>query len=411
MTIFHKKRIVLGVTGSIAAYKVADLASKLTQAGADVQTIMTADAKQFITPLTFQAVTGNAVYDDLWQAAPNGMPTHIAHIGLAESADCVLIAPATANTIAKIAHGFANDLLSVTVLAARCPVVIAPAMDGGMYENLATQANLQILRERGIIIIEPEWGRFASGFEGRGRLPETSTLMGEIRRILGRDGILAGKHMVVTAGGTQEALDPVRYITNRSSGKQGYAIAQAALDTGAKVTLITTAKPLPKPIGAEIIAVHSAAEMLDEVFKYSHCDALIMAAAVADFRPATVSDQKIKKKDDSGLTIALEKNPDILLTVGKERMKTGFPRVLVGFAAETADLVENAQVKLEKKNADLIVANDVSVQGAGFEGDTNIVTLLSKDAAPQVLEKMSKAEVAEMIVQWIGKKLVASADS
>lgn len=404
ISIFHQKRIVLGVTGSIAAYKAADLASKLTQAGAEVHTVMTEAAKKFITPLTFQAVTGQPVYDDLWRAADGAMPTHIAHVGLAESADVILIAPATANTIAQIAHGFANDLLSVTVLAARCPIVIAPAMDGGMYENAATQANVQILRERGITILEPAWGRFASGLEGRGRLPETPMLMGELRRILGKHGVLKGKHIVVTAGGTQEALDPVRYITNRSSGKQGYAIAQAAVDAGAQVTLITSTKHLPEVIGAAMIPVHSTDEMLKAVQDHAHCDALIMAAAVADFRPASVSHQKIKKKDDGGLTLQLEKNPDILWTIGQQRLITGLPHVLVGFAAETNDLLDHAHAKLTKKNADMIVANDVSSEGAGFEGDTNIVTLLTHENPPQTLEKMSKTQVAETVIAWIGQR-------
>lgn len=408
--ILENKRVVLGVTGSIAAYKAADLASKLTQVGAEVHVIMTADAKHFVAPLTFEAVTGNPVFDDLWQSSSGTMPTHIAHIGLAESADLILIAPATANTIAKIAHGLAHDLLSVTVLAARCPVVVAPAMDGGMYENPATQANLRILRERGITIIEPEWGRFASGLEGRGRLPETLTLIGEVRRILGRNGVLAGRQVVVTAGGTIEDLDPVRYITNRSSGKQGFAVAQAALDAGASLTLITTVKSLPEPVGAEIVYVRSAAEMLNAVLKQADCDVLIMAAAVADFRPAAVASHKIKKQD-AGLTITLEKNPDILFTVGQQRLRTKLPRILIGFAAETDDLIANAKAKLDKKNADMIVANDVSVPGAGFEGDTNVVTLITADAPPQTLEKMSKTEVAAAIIQWAAGKLTASAES
>jgi phosphopantothenoylcysteine decarboxylase/phosphopantothenate--cysteine ligase len=408
--ILENKRVVLGVTGSIAAYKAADLASKLTQVGAEVHVIMTADAKHFVAPLTFEAVTGNPVFDDLWQSSSRTMPTHIAHIGLAESADLILIAPATANTIAKIAHGLAHDLLSVTVLAARCPVVVAPAMDGGMYENPATQANLRILRERGITIIEPEWGRFASGLEGRGRLPETLTLIGEVRRLLGRDGVLAGRQVVVTAGGTIEDLDPVRYITNRSSGKQGFAVAQAALDAGASLTLITTVKSLPEPVGAEIVYVRSAAEMLNAVLKQADCDVLIMAAAVADFRPAAVASHKIKKQD-TGLTVALEKNPDILFTVGQQRLQTNLPRVLIGFAAETDELIANAKAKLDKKNADMIVANDVSAPGAGFEGDTNVVTLITADAPPQTLEKMSKTDVAAAIIQWAAGKLTASAES
>lgn len=400
ITLLENKRIVLGVTGSIAVYKAVDLASKLTQAGAKVDVIMTEAAQQFVTPLAFQSVTGRPVYTDLWQTSGGALPTHIAHVGLGESADLLVIAPITAQTIAKLAQGMADNLLTVTALAARCRVLIAPAMDGGMYQHPATQANLAVLQARGVSIIEPDEGRFASGLVGKGRLPETPMLMGHIRRALALTGPLAGRHVVVTAGGTTEPLDPVRYITNRSSGKQGYALAQAALDAGAKVTLISAASGLPVPVGANLIPVDSARALLDAVLNaVPETDALIMAAAVADFRPAQVAEQKIKKKDDSsGLTIELARNPDILLAVREQRANTGWPLVTVGFAAESENLLANAQIKLERKGLDLLVANDISAQDAGFAVDTNRVTILDAEGGQQALDLMSKTAVAEVVV-------------
>lgn len=397
ITVLEGRRVVLGVTGSIAAYKSADLASKLTQAGALVDVILTESAMRFVTPLTFQSVTGRPVYDDLWTGSKSGLPAHIAHVGLGEGADVMLIAPATANTLAKLAHGLADNLLSVTALAARCPIMVAPAMDGGMYEHPATQANVETLQNRGVIVIQPEVGRFASGLEGRGRLPETPVLLGHLRRILGASGGLSGRHVVVTAGGTREPLDPVRFISNHSSGKQGYAIAQAAVDFGADVSLISTVQHLTPPIGADLIEVDTAHEMRDAVLHHADCDVLVMAAAVADLRPASVSAQKIKKQNAEP-TLALERNDDILMLVGDIRRETGRPLVAVGFAAETQNLVENAQGKLERKNLDLIVANDLTAPGAGFAADTNIVTLISRDHPPESLPIISKAGVAEMIM-------------
>lgn len=397
---------MLGVGGSIAAYKIADLASKLTQAGAQIETILTAAAQQFITPLTFQALTGRPVYTDLWAGATgqSSLPTHIAHVGLGESADLLVIAPATADRLAKLAHGLAGDLLSVVYLAARCPVMIAPAMDGAMYDHPTTRANLETLHGFGMTIIEPEIGRFASGLEGRGRLPETSVLLGHIRRVLGKDGPLKGRHVVVTVGGTREAIDPVRYITNHSSGKQGYAIAQAALDAGARVTLISTPLSLPMPIGAEQVAVDSATQMEEAVFEHLDADALIMAAAVADYRPKTVAEQKIKK-NEADLTLELAKNNDILVKVGEVRRSGGGPKVVIGFAAETQNLHDNARAKLEKKNLDLLVANDVTAPGAGFGTDTNLVTLFGPDSEPETLPLSSKAEIAEKIMMKLSKFL------
>ena len=408
ITLLQNKRLVLAVTGSIAAYKAADLASKLTQAGALVDVVMSEAAEHFITPLTFQSVTGRPVYINLWQNESSGaLPTHIAHVGLAESADLLVVAPATANTLAKLAHGLADDLLSVTALAARCPVVVAPAMDGSMYQHPATQSNVENLRQRGVIVIEPETGRFASGLVGQGRLPETATLIGHIRLALGRTAALAGKHVIVTAGGTHEAIDPVRFITNRSSGKQGYALAQAALDAGATVTLVT-ASDLPQPVGAEIINVSSAEHMQQAVLEHiATADALLMAAAVADFRPQTRATQKIKKKDDSddAPTIILSRTPDILLSVKDRRAVTGRPYVVVGFAAESEQLLTHARAKLERKGLDLLIANDITAPDAGFEVDTNRVIILGADGSQTPLALASKTRIAEAIVSRVAHLL------
>jgi len=405
ITILQDKRIILAVTGSIAVYKSVDLASKLTQAGALVDVIMTESAQRFVTPLTFQSVTGRPVYTDLWQGASgDSLPTHIAHVGLGENADLLAVVPITANSIAKLAAGLADDLLSVTALAARCPLLIAPAMDGGMYEHPATQANLRTLLDRGAILVEPEEGRFASGLTGRGRLPNTDTLMGEVRRTLGRKGSLKGQRIAITAGGTREPLDPVRFISNYSSGKQGYALAQAAVDAGADEVILISAVNLPVPVGVKLVPVESAVEILIAIQGQGALDALIMAAAVADFRPASRAEQKIKKDadDDSAPTIELVRNPDILKTIHKSGNK---PRVVVGFAAESENLLENAQGKLERKGLDMIVANDISASDAGFASDDNRVVILSKDQAPEELPLMSKALVSERIIRRIAEML------
>lgn len=405
ITLLKDKRIVLGVTGSIAVYKAVDLASKLTQAGALVDVVMTDAAREFVMPLTFQAVTGRAVYTDLWRTTEGGaLPTHIAHVGLGEDADLLAIIPATASSIAKLAAGIADDLLSVTALASRAPLLIAPAMDGGMYTHPAVQANLDSLKTRGASIIEPETGRMASGLMGLGRLPETPALMGEIRRLLGRSGLLAGRRVTVTAGGTQEAIDPVRYVTNRSSGKQGYAVAQAALDAGAEVILITTVE-LPAPVGATVVPVRSAAEMLKSTYAHAmYSDVLVMAAAVADFTPAQVADYKIKKQDgQSGLTLELTRTEDILAYIHGN--KQGHPRVTVGFAAESHDLLDNAQAKLVRKVLDFIVANDISATDAGFAVDDNRVVVLTRDGEQAEYPLMSKSAVGEMIIERAAKLL------
>jgi phosphopantothenoylcysteine decarboxylase/phosphopantothenate--cysteine ligase len=407
ITLLENKHILLGVTGSIACYKAVDLASKLTQAGARVDVILTDAAQQFVTPLTFQAVTGRPVYTSMWAAdASGGLPTHIAHVGLGEGAALFVIAPATADTLARLAHGRADDLLTVTALAARCPLLLAPAMDGGMYNHPATQANVALLRERGATIIEPEEGRFASGLVGRGRLPETPTLLGATRRVLAREGALAGRRVVVTAGGTREAIDPVRYITNRSSGKQGYAIAQAALDAGADVTLISSAS-LPPPYGAQLVQVDSAEQMRDAVLTHgAGADALIMAAAVADFRPAVVAEQKIKKAPDAddAPTLELVRNPDILLAVHEQPAEQR-PRIVVGFAAESEHLRDHARDKLRRKGLNLLVANDISAADAGFNVDTNRVILFDDAGGEEALDLMSKTRVAEHLIGRIAALL------
>ena len=402
MSILSGKRIVLGVTGSIAAYKAADLASKLTQAGAQVDVILTNSAEKFIAPLTFQSVTGRRAYtdNDLW-----GNEAHVLHVGLGHAADLLVIAPCTANTIAKLAHGQADTLLTVAALASQAPLVIAPAMDGGMFDHPATQENLDTLRKRGVYIIQPSEGHLASGLTGKGRLPETLELIGHIRLALGRRGLLADKKVLVTAGGTQEPLDPVRVLTNRSSGRQGYALAQAALDAGAQVTLVTTPTALTPPVGATVVNVQTARQMLDAVLKeFPASDVLIMAAAVADFRPRKQSEQKIKK--EGGVPqIELEATEDILKAAAVLRSRMKRKQVVAGFAAESQDLLQNASNKLQSKKLDLIAANDISAADAGFSVETNRITLLFADGRMESLSLMSKSEAAEIIVERIAALL------
>lgn len=401
LPILENKRILLGVTGSIACYKAVDLASKLTQAGAQVDVILTAGAQRFLTPLTFQSVTGRRAYtdDDLW-----GDAAHVLHVGLAHGADLLVVAPITAHSLAKLAGGLSGDLLGVTALAATCPVLVAPAMDGGMFEHPATRANVATLRERGVHFVGPESGRLASGLVARGRMSEPTELFGRIRHTLSRTGPLRGCTVVVTAGGTREAVDPVRFLTNRSSGRQGYALAQAALDAGADVTLITTAD-LPAPTGAERISVESAGEMADAVLSAcTTAHALLMAAAVADFRPARAADHKIKKRDGTP-TLELAPNPDILAAVAQQRERIGKPDVVIGFAAETQDLQENARAKLAAKRLHMIVANDVSATDAGFAVPTNRVTFLSADGSVEPLPLLSKEEVSARVIERVIRAL------
>ncbi len=397
------KHILLGVTGSIACYKAADLASKLAQAGAKVEVILTAAAQNFVAPLTFQSVTGQRAYTDtdLW-----GNEGHIQHIGLGKGADLLVIAPASANTLAKLAHGIADNLLSVTALAAVCPLLVAPAMDGGMFMHPATQANLEILRQRGAVVVGPAQGHLASGLVGIGRMVEPVDIFGHIRSLLARSGALHGCRVVVTAGGTQEPIDPVRVIANRSSGKQGFALAQAALDAGAEVTLISGPVALNTPAGAQRVDVRTAQEMLAAVLAaLPQADVLIMAAAVADFRPAVAANQKIKK--DSGVPeIHLEPTPDILAAVAEAKLRSGWPRVTVGFAAESQALLENAARKLEAKKLDLIVANDISQADAGFSVDTNRVTLLFANGRRESAPLLEKTEVAQLVIASVTDQIL-----
>lgn len=392
------KHILLGVTGSIAAYKAADLASKLRQSGALVDVILTEPAVRFVTPLTFQSVTGRRAFtdSDLW-----GREGHVTHIALGQAGDLLVIAPASANTIAKLVGGIGDNLLSITALAARCPLVLAPAMDGGMYAHPATQANVDLLRQRGAMIIGPAEGHLASGLVGPGRMEEPAQILAHIRRHFALRGPLAGRKVVVTAGGTQEAIDPVRFVTNRSSGKQGLAVVQTMLELGADVVAITGAVEQAVPWGARHVAVRSAAQMLDAVLAEStDADVLVMAAAVADFRPAQAAPHKIKKT--GGIpTITLEATDDILAAVAQRRAASGFPRRCIGFAAETQDLLENAAKKLAAKQLDLIVANDITAPGAGFAVDTNQVTLLSAGGDREVLPLQTKKEVAEHIARRV----------
>jgi len=400
MSVFSGKHILLGVTGSIAGYKSADIASKLAQAGAQVDVLITGAGEKFVTPLTFQSVTGRRAYteQDLW-----GNEAHVLHVSFGKTADLLVIAPCTAHTIAKLAHGLADNLLTVTALAAECPLVIAPAMDGGMYYHPTTQENVAKLKASGAIIVGPAEGHLASGLTGKGRMVEPAEIIGHLRIVLGRNGILAGKKIVITAGGTQEAIDPVRVITNHSSGKQGYALAQAALDSGADVCLITAPTALTPPVGARVIKVTSVQEMLNAVLAES-ADALIMAAAAADFRPVQTAKDKLKKRD--GIPqIKLEAAPDILGTVAGSQLRKKRFQVVAGFAAESRDLLENASEKLKSKKLDLIVANDISEDDAGFAVETNRVTLLFANGVRENLPLMSKVEVAEKIIEHISKLL------
>ena len=397
--ILEGKNIVLGVTGGIACYKAIDLCSKLVQAGANVDVIMTEAALEFITPLPFQTLSKRPVSVDMFQLLDS---MDMAHISLAKRADLIIIAPATANTLAKLSVGIADNLLTTTVLSSMAPLVLAPAMDAEMWEHPATKENLARLRERGAVSVGPGQGRLASGRMGRGRLVDTPELMAAIRQTLGRNGPLAGLEVVVTAGGTQEPLDPVRHLGNRSSGRMGYALAEAARDMGACVTLISANVSLDPVLGVDLVPVDTAAQMQEAVLeRRDGTDVLVMAAAVADYRPAERATQKIKKKDGE-LTLALERTEDILGAVAAAR-SDGRPGIVVGFAAETENLLANAQDKLERKQLDLIVANDVSAADAGFASPDNRVTLLARDAEPVELPLLSKFEVSERILSQVAR--------
>ncbi|GAB1529328.1 MULTISPECIES: bifunctional phosphopantothenoylcysteine decarboxylase/phosphopantothenate--cysteine ligase CoaBC [Brevibacillus] len=392
------KRIVLGVSGGIAAYKAAALTSKLTQAGALVHVILTESALQFVQPLTFQALSHLPVYTDTF-TEPD--PHVISHIELADRADLVLIAPATANVIGKMANGIADDMLTTTVLATKAPVMVAPAMNVNMYNHPAVIANMDKLTAYGYRFVEPGVGLLACGWIGKGRLAEPEEIVEAVRQWFASDETrqtirekdLQDKHVLITAGPTREKIDPVRYITNHASGKMGYAIAEAARDRGAKVTLVSGPTTLARPDGVEFIAVESVQEMFDAVMEQlPHCDIVVKSAAVSDYRPKHVAEHKLKK-GDGPLDLVLEKAPDILKTIGERKTK----QFVVGFAAETQNVLQHAQSKLERKNLDMIVANNVLLEGAGMGSDTNIVTLLTRGGEQLALDKLSKRAVADKL--------------
>jgi phosphopantothenoylcysteine decarboxylase/phosphopantothenate--cysteine ligase len=389
-----ERNVVLGVTGSIAAYKAVDLASRLTQAGVAVHVVMTESATKLVAPASFRAITGHAVSTDLFELTN---PFAIEHVSLADQADVFLVAPATANVMAKLATGIADDLLTCTALAARAPILVAPAMHTAMWEHPATQANVKTLLSRGVAFVGPETGRLASGGYGAGRFAAVEEILGRTLALLGRDGDLAGRKIVVTAGGTREPIDPVRYVGNRSSGKMGHAVAEAARDRGSSVTLVSAATALRPPAGVEVVSVSTAAEMLDATkAACKGADALIMAAAVADYAPTAPAGEKLKKTE-AELVVRLGRTTDILAAIGNVPVR-------VGFAAESENLVKNARGKLAAKKLDLVVANDVGGSNPPFGSDENEVVLVTRDAEER-LPRMSKRAVADRILDEIVARL------
>lgn len=394
----RSKNIVIGITGSVAAYKAVDLASALVKRGYSVHVIMTRTAIKFITPVTLQCISQNPVHIEMFDPPKNW---EIEHISLAKLADLILVAPATANFIGKLAGGLADDLLSATILATKAPVLIAPAMNVGMYENPIFQRNMKFLQSCGYFFVEPNEGRLACGESGKGRLAELGKIIDALESILGSKKDLFGKRVLVTAGPTREPLDPVRFLSNRSSGKMGYALAEEARRRGAEVVLVSGPTSLEPPVGVETVFVETAQEMFDTVVaNFPRVDVVVKAAAVADFRPRLVASGKIKKKDFPSV-LELEKTPDILAYLGDHKKN----QVLVGFAAETENLLANAEEKLRKKKVDLLIANDVTKEGAGFGIDTNIVTILYPGGASLKLPRMIKKELAQMIFDEVVKLL------
>ena len=392
------KTVVLGVTGGIAAYKMPNLASALVKLGCNVQVLMTQNATQFITAVTFETLTGNKALVDTFD---RNFSFQVEHIAVADQADLVMIAPATANVIAKLAHGLADDMLTTTVLACNCPKIVVPAMNTKMYENPVTQDNLNTLRRYGWEVVEPASGYLACGAVGKGKLPEPEVLLQVILHDLAHEKDMMGKKVLVTAGPTQEALDPVRYLTNHSSGKMGYAIAQAAARRGAQVTLVSGPVALKRLPYVETVDVVSAQEMFEAVaVRAAEQDILIKAAAVADYRPMMVAEDKMKKSDDA-LSIPLERTQDILGWLGQHRRPGQF---LCGFSMETQNMVENSPKKLEKKQVDMIAANNLKVEGAGFGVDTNLLTLITKDGLDE-LPLVTKEEAADLLLDRILKRM------
>jgi phosphopantothenoylcysteine decarboxylase/phosphopantothenate--cysteine ligase len=399
-------KIALGVTGGVAAYKAAELVRRLQHEKLDVEVVMTRAAGEFITPLTFAAITGKKVITEMFaaaNAAPANVESAIEHIAVAQRIDLLLVAPATADIIGKFAHGIADDFLGTLYLATKAPVIVAPAMNVNMWEHRATQENVATLRSRGVHVVDPDEGYLACGMSGAGRLAATETIARKVCEVLGLRSDLAGQTVLITAGPTREDLDPVRFLTNRSSGKMGYALAEAAIRRGAQVTLVSGPTELDMPESAEWIPVRSAEEMRRAVLDHSAAaNIVIMAAAVSDYRPAAASATKLKRGSER-VTLELEPTPDILAELGRDNRN----RVLIGFAAETDQFAENARAKLVRKGADMIVANDVTQEGAGFDTDTNIVTLFLRDGREVALGKLSKLEVAHLILDhalWLQQK-------
>lgn len=390
------KNIVIGVSGGIAVYKVLDVVSRLKKLNANINVIMTKAALEFVKPLSFQSLSQNYVVTDMFSEPKTW---DVEHISIAQKADLFLIAPATANIIGKIANGIADDMLSTTVMATRAPVLIAPAMNTNMYNNPIVQRNIANLRELGYKFIDPASGRLACGDYGLGKLASPEDIVENIIGVFDNRSkkSLGGKKILVTAGPTQEPIDPVRYITNHSSGKMGYAIARAARDRGAEVTLVSGVTNLKKPIGVKVVDIVTTEDMYAEVFNYfDEADIIIKAAAVADYKPKDVAENKIKKSD-SNFSIELSRNPDILLELGKVKGD----KILIGFAAETNDLLKNAKIKINKKNLDFIVANNISEKGAGFKGDTNIISIIDSLGSIKKYDKMKKEEIAEIILDKV----------
>ncbi len=391
------KNILLGVTGGIAAYKMADVASLLVKQGADVHVVMTENATNFIPAETFQVLTKNKVYVDVFDENTDDY-VNVPHISLGTSADCILIAPATSDVIGKIANGIADDMVTTTVLPARCPILIAPSMNVYMLENPIVQDNIEKLKRFGYTIVEPDDGHLACGYDGKGKLPQPEVLVENVIFAAAKEKDLAGKKVLVDAGPTQEAIDPVRYITNHSSGKMGYAVAKLAAMRGADVTLVSGQTNLSTPIGVKRVDVISAQDMYEAMMAESaDSDIIVMSAAVADFTPETVANNKIKKKNGEGMSISLKRTNDILKSLGENKKSD---QVIVGFSMETENLIENSRKKLESKNADMICANSLTTEGAGYQVDTNIVTMITKNDMTE-LPIMSKNEVADRILDKV----------
>lgn len=396
---FKNKHIIVGITGGIAAYKAAELVSQLRQRGADVHCIMTEHASKLISPITFGELSGNDVIVDMFS---NILHWDVEHIALAKLADAFVIAPATANIIGKVANGIADDMLSTTVMATKAPVLIVPAMNTNMYENPIVQRNIHILSEAGYAVMEPEEGHLACNTSGKGRFPKLDSILFEIEKCISGKHLLRGKRVIVSAGGTQENIDPVRYIGNRSSGRMGYAIARAAAMEDGEVTLVSCTRDLPVPHGVTMCYVQNARELQKEMeSRFSDCDVAVMAAAVSDYRTKYEASQKIKKEMQDHLSIELELNPDILFEMGQKKQN----QFLVGFAAETNDVIAHGKEKLMRKNLDMLVANDVSLTGAGFNVETNIASILYKDQSIEQFPIMEKEELGRIIIQKIAERL------